>query len=169
MSDFERQIREQQNLLRSEEAKRSAWADSPFGPQCPVVGRPTDRLAGLVADVLPRVPRGLWHKGWVGQSPDGLTRVFNGEHLMRRFGEGGATRAQTRQWKLCAKCKIWFVMNRHYSDTGGMFVLLNDGRAGYAGELDDLQKAIVRAIAADVKETESLLTSYRETQWWRGA
>jgi hypothetical protein len=81
LSDFNRQINEERDRLQREKAHKDAWDSSAFSIYDPQVGRPSGRLAALVSEVLPAIPNNLWQIGFVGQDPNGSTRVTGAPYL----------------------------------------------------------------------------------------
>jgi hypothetical protein len=102
---------------------------------------------------MPLIPRSLWQTGWVGQSPDGLTRIA--KNRTRSPGDDDiGYRAFGRQTKQSSRCKFFFVYDR---DSGRRFVLLKDGRVGHEGSLDEWRTIIAKAIASREKFAERLI------------
>jgi hypothetical protein len=146
VSEFERQIRGEQERQRYEQERLRAWTDSPFSKRSPIVSTPRGAFASFVAEVFPFVPRRLWKRALIGPTPDGLTRVII--DWRRRFPDGVPHRAARRNAKRCPTCDIYAVGDFSYHD--GLFILVRDGRAGFMGDARDLgmlRSRVVRAIA----------------------
>ncbi len=153
MSEMERKIREERERLHRQATTASAWDGSPFTATDPIINIPQGPLASFVADLMPLIPRSLWQTGWVGQSPDGLTRVAKNRTRSQGDSDIGYF-AFGRQAKQSSRCKFYFVYDPNY---GRRFVVLKDGRVGYEGNLDEWRTVIAQAIASRQKFAERLI------------
>jgi hypothetical protein len=156
MSEMERRISEERDRLRAEQTSRAAWSHSPFGTRSAAVDTPAGEFATFVNEIKPLIPRNLWRVGYMGTCPDGLTRVtwerkFLGEHKKT----GGVVERRARG---LSRCKAYGVEVNGY-----LFVVLEDGRAGYTGNLSFWRQAIVEAIASGDRAYR--LVSVSETPW----
>jgi len=140
MESFERELRNAREHHLAESSIRETWDNSPFTEKSPVVNHPRGAFAAFVSEVIPHLPRKVWAKGIVGRSPDGLMRVA--VDWTQKFGEGTVPRAATRAARSCTKCKIFCAW-------GADLVVLQDGRAGYIGDLNDVRAVVARQIASN--------------------
>lgn len=161
---MERALRAEKERLGKEAAQQTVWMESPFNQTSAIVGVPTGRFANLVTEVLPLIPRRLWRKAFVGQSPDGLTRVTI--EWSRKHGEYLPSHAAMRQARRCSGHKVYFVDARKASDD--FIVVLQDGRAGYTGSLDILRAAVIQSIASQEVYPANFLDRRRIGEWHTG-
>ena len=133
MSEFSRQVDAERDRLQREEADALAWKSSAFNEYNPPVGHPSGPFAMLVSEVLPAIPASLWRAGFVGQAPDGVTRVTGWPYLGGTDERPADSALRLWWWKLrtgVAKCRVFATG----SGTNGL-VVLSDGRGAYSGDL----------------------------------
>ena len=93
---------------------------------------------------MPLIPSKLWQVGYIGTSPDGLTRVCSDRnHLVHKGGIKGDV--YRRAWGL-SRCKVYATRSEYR-----VLVILKDGRAGYTGDVAFWRGAIAQLIASGVR------------------
>lgn len=134
---MQRRIDAERARLRAEVESREKWANSPFRLTSAVVRQPRGDFAVFLRQIDGHVSRKLWRPAFVGQSPDGLTRLTR----ERTFFDG---RVERRAWGL--KRVDAYSLATTY---GSLLVLLRDGRAGYTGDLQAWRRIIPEMLAEE--------------------
>jgi hypothetical protein len=93
----------------------------------------------------------------MGMSPDGMTRVTRERTYLLLDGSATGSNIERRTWGL--KRNKAFTAER----LGYLLVILQDGRAGYTGDLNSWHRYIAEAIAAG--SSWPLLRSSSDDRW----
>jgi hypothetical protein len=167
VSDMERLLRIEQQRLGAEANEARVWHESPFTRSNVVVGVPAGAFARFVGEIKPLVPRRMWRKALVGQSPDGFTRVAWSIGRPEDGDAGAGSAVLRRRKQHASRCSV-FMVYRYTADDGGLrLVVLADGRAAFCGELDDLRAGAAEAIASRQMPAQSLLDMQYTSGTWR--
>jgi hypothetical protein len=167
MSEMDRILRNEKQRLGAEAAEAKLWNESPFTRYSVVVSTPRGAFARFVSEITPLIPRKMWRKAIVGQSPDGLTRVAWSIGRPEDGERGAGSAVLRRRKQRASRCSLFMVYRYTAIDGGLRLVVLADGRAGYCGELDALRTIAAQTIASHDMPAERLLDMTYASQTWR--